>query len=81
MFTDPDHRVIKQYLAIAKKHLGNVSLTREHGASDGRFFAEQGAVVLLQKPTCFDIHGLDERTTIADMDHIYAVYKEFVLNV
>jgi acetylornithine deacetylase/succinyl-diaminopimelate desuccinylase-like protein len=37
--------------------------------------------VLLQKPACFDIHGPDERTTIADLEDIYAVYKEFVLSV
>lgn len=81
LFTDPEHRVIKQYHAIAEKYLGKVTLTKEHGASDGRFFAEKWAVVILQKPTCFDIHGLEERTTIADLEDIYAVYKEFVINV
>ena len=81
LFTDPTHRVIKQYQTIAEKHLWTVSLTKEHGASDGRFFAEKWAVVLLQKPTCFDIHGADERTTIAELEEIYAVYKEFVLSV
>lgn len=80
LFTDPSHRVIKQYHELAEKHLWTVTLTKEHGASDGRFFAEKWAVVLLQKPTCFDIHGQDERTTIADMDAIYNVYREFVLN-
>jgi len=41
LFTDPSHRVIKQYHAVAEKHLGKVTLTKEHGASDGRFFAEK----------------------------------------
>lgn len=80
LFTDPSHRIITQYLGIAQKHLGEeVMLAKEHGASDGRFFADQGAVVILQKPTCFDIHGAEERTTIADLEDIYKVYKEFVL--
>jgi succinyl-diaminopimelate desuccinylase len=81
LFTDPTHRIIKQYHRIAEKHLGDVALTKEHGASDGRFFAEKGATVILQKPSCFDIHWPEERTTIADMDAIYEVYKEFVLSV
>lgn len=81
LFTDPEHRVIKQYHTIAEKYLGEVTLVKEHGASDGRFFAEKWAVVILQKPTCFDIHGEEERTTIDDMEAMYEVYKEFALSV
>lgn len=81
LFTDPTNPVIQHYHQIAQKHLWAVTLEKEHGASDGRFFAERGSVVILQKPTCYDIHGPEERTTITEIEEIYQVYKEFVLSI
>jgi len=81
LFTDPSHRIIKHYQSIAQEQLGETTLVKEHGASDGRFFAEHGSVVILQKPTCDGIHGPEESTTIAEMEEIYNVYKEFALTV
>lgn len=81
LFTDPKHRVVKKYQSIAEQILWNIALVKEHGASDGRFFAEQWAVVILHRPTNFDIHWPEERTTIADLEAIYEIYKEFALTV
>jgi acetylornithine deacetylase/succinyl-diaminopimelate desuccinylase-like protein len=64
---------------VANELIGDCSFTKEHGASDGRFFAEKWSIVILQKPTCFDIHGRQERTTIGDFEKIYEVYKQFVI--
>lgn len=81
LFTDPSHRIVKKYQSIAHDHVGRIELIKEHGSSDWRFFAEQGAVVILHRPTNFDIHWPEERTTIADFETIYKIYKDFALNV
>lgn len=42
LYTAPKHEKIIRYQEIARKHLGEqVMQSKEHGASDGRFFAEQ----------------------------------------
>jgi acetylornithine deacetylase/succinyl-diaminopimelate desuccinylase-like protein len=79
LFTDPKNAILQRYLTVANNMIGDCSFIREHGASDGRFFAEKGAIVILHKPTCYDIHGREERTTISDFEKIYEVYKEFVM--
>jgi succinyl-diaminopimelate desuccinylase len=80
LFTDPMNPILQRYLAVANTVIWDCSFTREHGASDGRFFAEKGSIVILHKPTSYDIHGRDERTVISDFDKIYEVYKQFVIS-
>jgi succinyl-diaminopimelate desuccinylase len=81
LYTDPSHPILQQYLSLANTYIWDCSFTKEHGASDGRFFAEKGSIVILQKPTCYDIHGREERTTVSEFEKIYGLYKEFVASL
>ena len=81
MHTDADHPAIQRYFSIVQEHTNRQAiLKKEHWASDGRHFAARWSVVMLHKPTCYDIHGRDERTTIPDFDLIYQCYKEFIIS-
>lgn len=80
LHSDPDHTAVQAYLASAKKYIWpNVRLTREHGASDGRWFSRKGSVVILQRPTCENIHALWECVSLSSMDEIYHVMTDFLL--
>jgi succinyl-diaminopimelate desuccinylase len=81
MRSDPQHPILQQYLKTTESILWPCTFIKEHGASDGRFFAEQWSIVILQKPTCYDIHGSTERTTIGDIEKIYQVYRDFLLGL
>jgi hypothetical protein len=41
LFTNPNNPILQRYLAVANELIGDCSFTKEHGASDGRFFAEK----------------------------------------
>jgi len=79
LYTDPQHLLVVRYHAIARKHLGEkVMQGQEHGASDGRFFADKWSIVILHRPTCDNIHGNDEWVQISDMEKLFAVYEEVI---
>ncbi|MCS6983171.1 MAG: M20/M25/M40 family metallo-hydrolase [Candidatus Absconditabacterales bacterium] len=79
LYTNPTHSLIQNYHTLARNHLGEqVVQGQEHGASDGRFFAERGSVVILHRPTCANIHGNDECVQISDMEKLFFLYDEVV---
>ena len=70
---------IKNYIDIASKTIWQkVKATKEHGASDGRFFSEKWSVVILHRPTCGNIHGKNEWVKIEDLKYIYETYYNFI---
>ncbi len=80
LHTDPNNKFVKKYFEIAKANIENVTLKKEHGASDGRFFASKGSVVILHRPTCGNIHWKRERVLLDDLKKIYDVYKGFIVD-
>jgi acetylornithine deacetylase/succinyl-diaminopimelate desuccinylase-like protein len=71
--------LIQNYHRIARTHLGEkIMQWQEHGASDGRFFADTWSVVILHRPTCDNIHGNDEWVQISDLETLYALYLDVV---
>lgn len=82
MYTPEDDSRLQDYLIIAKnKWLEHTKLTIEHWASDWRFFSEKGSVVIIQRPTCKNIHWKEEYVIIDDFEKIYNIYKEFIVNL
>lgn len=80
--TPADHPVIQKYLSTAQKTLGlhTLKLTREHGASDGRFFAEKWIPVILHRPDTENIHTKGEYVLKQAIFDIYDVYRAFIFD-
>ena len=80
LHSDPSNKYIRKYLENAKKYVPDVVLDKEHWASDGRFFSEKWAVVLLHRPACANLHWKGEYVVLKDLEVIYNIYKDFILN-
>lgn len=80
-YTDPAHPIIQQYVEAARGVVGgSVYLDKTHGATDGRFFAQHGSILIMHEPTQANIHGKDEYVVIDDLEKIYTVMSEFIAN-
>lgn len=51
-----------------------------HGASDSRFFAARGSVVLMSQPSGYDHHGAEERVAVDTIEKYYQLLKLFIGN-
>ena len=51
------------------------------GTSDGRFFAPLGTEVLELGLVNTTIHQIDERTPVADLDHLYTTYYDIIRRI
>lgn len=80
--TPADHPVIQKYLSTAQKTLWlhTIQLVREHGASDGRFFAEKWIPVILHRPDTEHIHSKWEYVVKQAIFDIYDVYRAFIFD-
>ena len=78
IYTDPSDFHIQKYLSIAKKYVPEAELSKEHGNSDGRFFAKTWSVVLFHKPTCGNLHWKREYVVLKELEVVYNIYRDFV---
>ncbi|MDA9128921.1 M20/M25/M40 family metallo-hydrolase [Candidatus Gracilibacteria bacterium] len=79
VYTDPKNPFIQSYVNTCENILGEKpKITKEHGASDGRFFASKGMPVILHRPTCENIHSKGEYVQIESVEKIYEIYKAFI---
>ncbi len=79
LYSPKDNEHIQKYLEICKKKIWNkVGLTHEHGASDGRYFAEKWSVVIFHKADDFWLHSKWEYVVVDDLEKVYKCYKEFI---
>jgi len=79
VYTDPESEFVQNYLASCEKVLGfSPEIKKEHGASDGRYFAEKGMPLLLHLPTCKNIHTKWEYVEKEAIFQIYDCYKVFI---
>jgi len=79
VYTDPSHSFIASYIDSYEKVTGNkIQIKKEHWASDGRYFASKWMPLLLQRPTCANIHSKNEWVDIDSIENIYRVYKHFI---
>ncbi len=78
MNTSPDDPYVAKYRKVASEVLGRgVKLSREHGATDGRFFAEKGIPVVITYPIGANIHGRDEWVDIDSLETLYRIMDAF----
>ena len=79
LFTKKNHKYIREYKNIASETIWQkINLIKEHWWSDGRFFAEKWSVVLLHRPTCWNIHWKDEWVKVNDLQKLYNIYYNFI---
>ncbi len=79
VYTDPNNDFIQSYAASYRKIAWKeVKIEKEHGASDGRYFASKWMPLLLQRPTCANIHSKNEWVDLESATTLYEVYKHFI---
>ncbi len=80
--TPQDHPLLIQYQKTASKILGRqVPFSKEHGATDGRFFAEKEIPVVITSPVGGNIHGRDEWVNLDSLETLYNIFQEFVKGI
>ncbi len=80
VFTDSGHPFIQRYLKTCEEVLWFVpEIKKEHGASDGRYFAEKWMPLLLHLPDCQNIHSREENVSEEAIFQIYDCYKAFIM--
>lgn len=70
--------LFQKYLGCVRKHVPDVYTDREHGGSDGRFFAAQWSKVIIHKATDAHIHESWERVDLDSLDKLYDIYMDFI---
>lgn len=70
------------YRNVAEKILGrNVDTDIETGASDARFFSENGHVVIITKPEGDNVHDRNEWVAIESLHQFYQIIRAVLKNV
>ena len=82
MNTSPDEPHLVKFRKVASEVLGRgVELSKEHGATDGRFFAEKGIPVAITYPIGANIHGRDEWVDLNSLETLYRIMYAFVREI
>lgn len=77
--TPIDHPLLIKYKATAEKVLGRkVPFSKEHGATDGRYFAEKGVPVVITYPVGGNIHAKNEWVNLDSLETLYTIFREFI---
>ncbi len=76
--TSPDNPYIQRLLEIGEELGLPVKLGHEHGATDGRFFAERGIPVALLYPTGANLHGDGEWVSVPSLLKFKELVKRFI---
>ena len=80
MVTPKNDKYIKKIIKTAKKQKIKLKTTKEHGASDGRFFSAKGIPVIMFKPVCSQPHIDNEWIDLKSLDKFYRILKDFLLD-
>ena len=79
VFTPQDNPYLIKYKRIAEEVLNRkLSFSKEHGATDGRFFSERGMPVLITAPRGGNIHGNDEWVDLNSLEALFNIFFRFV---
>lgn len=77
-----DHPAIESWRDLVRSTFDHdASFTHAHGASDGRFFANTSAAVLITAPICGDFHTEEEWMDRTSLAEFYQVMKEWIMQV
>lgn len=81
LFTDENNEYVKKYINSYKNIFWELpKLSREHWASDWRFFANKWIPVILHRPTCSNIHSKWEYVEEEAIYKVYDIYHDFIFN-
>ena len=77
--TPEDHPMVQKFKESVEEVLGRkAEFSVEHGATDGRFFAEKGIPSIVTYPVGGNIHGKDEWVSIKSLHQLYDIFKVFL---
>jgi succinyl-diaminopimelate desuccinylase len=79
LFTPKSNFYFKGYRKICENVLNKkVELSKEHGASDARYFAEKKIPVIIHMPNIKNIHAKNEWLDIKSQEKYYQILKKFL---
>lgn len=79
VYTSSDNEFIKKFSRVYKRILKKeIVFGKEHGATDGRFFAEKGIPVLTIYPIGGGVHSKNEWVSISSLETLLKIFKEFL---
>ena len=79
LYTSKDNLYIKKFTEVYEKILNKkINFTKEHGATDGRFFADKNIPVLIIYPVGGEVHSKDEWVSISSLETLLFLFKEFL---
>lgn len=82
VFVDWENEFVLKYKKIAEKKLwSEITLVKEHWASDARFFQEKWIPVIFHRPNWGNLHSKDEYIEIDSIITIFNSLKEFILSI
>lgn len=82
MSTPRDHPFITLFKETAEEVLGTeLSFSKVHGATDGRFFSERDIPVIITYPVGDNIHGKNEWVDLNSLLKLYEIFENFVERV
>ncbi len=74
-----DDPIIKKYIEATEKVIGKkVRFVKSTGASDGRYFAEKGILVITHQGGGGNCQTDDEYILIEDLDKLVSIYVQFI---
>ncbi len=78
-YTRPDDQHLQEFAACVKDVLGKEpEYAHEHGATDGRFFAQHGIPVVILYPTGGNIHGDGEWVSISGLEKLTEIFSLYL---
>lgn len=79
VYTPPDNPYLQRFVRIVTQTIGTEpAMTREHGATDGRFFAEKGIPIVILYPVGGGIHSREEWVSISSLGTLYRIFRAFL---
>lgn len=79
MYTPPDNPHIAGFRKTVKEVIGREpKLAKEHGATDGRFFAEKGVPVVIIYPQGAGLHTREEWVDLPSLVTLYRIFVNYV---
>ncbi len=79
VFNDINNRYIQLYKSIVEAKTGkNVKFDFTTGASDSRYFAKDGAVIISNQPDCGNLHSDNEWLNIVKLEEFFNIRVNFI---
>jgi len=74
----PEHPLVRAFIETLRALHLTPRYTQDHGASDGRFFANRGIPVLISQPDGGDAHGPEEWVSLDGIERYYGVLRKYL---